>query len=89
MSNAALTKADTINEIYDELPIAVHNGSVLGGVIDIKTGAGSTTALSVALTMALGLGYMAYTQTGFFRKRQAWSIISKTKANKDKFNFVV
>ncbi|MEK7583147.1 MAG: hypothetical protein AAB483_01940 [Patescibacteria group bacterium] len=89
MTNVAYTRADNIGEIHDDLPIKVHNGSVLVGIADPKTGAGSTVALSLALTVALALGYMAYTQTGFFRKHEAWSIVGKAKANKNKFNFVV
>lgn len=87
LTNLAFVRGDSIGETSAQLPIAIYNGSVLGTIGGIKTGASGLFALWIVLSVLLTIFYMAYTSTGFFKKRQAWNIMSKNRADKNKFNF--
>ena len=76
-----------------QLPITITSGQVAGistiaNVAGVSTGTAGSLALSTALSLLIALSYMAYTQTGLFKGREALSIIQKHRSDKNRFNFV-
>lgn len=87
LTNIAYTRGDNVPEISAQLPLSIYNGSVLGAVGGVQTGAAGMAAITIALSAIMALGYMAYSNTGLFRKREARSVINQSRSNKNKFNF--
>ena len=92
LTNVAQISADGIAAFSTQLPIAVSNGQVagvstVGRVAGVSTGTADSLALSLGLSALITLLYMAYTQTGIFKKREAWSVVKRHRSDKDRFNF--
>ena len=61
--------------------------STIANVAGVSTGTAGSLALSAALSLLIALSYMAYTQTGLFKRREALSIIQQHRSDKNRFNF--
>ncbi|MBI2063782.1 MAG: DUF11 domain-containing protein [Candidatus Yanofskybacteria bacterium] len=96
-TNQTTNRAEVISDgasvaVAAQLPISITNGQVAGvstiaNVAGVSTGTAGSLALSAALSLFIAFSYMAYTQTGLFRRREALSIIQKHRSDKNRFNF--
>ncbi|MDO8626282.1 MAG: hypothetical protein Q7K39_02370, partial [Candidatus Magasanikbacteria bacterium] len=96
-SNQTMNRAEAVSDgasvtVAAQLSITVINGQVAGvstiaNVAGVSTGTAGSLALSATLSLLLAFSYMAYAQTGLFRRREALSIIQKYRSDKNRFNF--
>jgi uncharacterized repeat protein (TIGR01451 family) len=89
--NTVRVRASDTPAAAAELPISITSGQVAGvsiaKVAGVATGTAGSLAMSLFLSALITCGYMNYTKTGLFRKREAWAVIKEHRLNKNKFNF--
>ncbi len=64
-------------------------GASIAKAAGTATGTTGSLLLSAAISLMISLLYMAYTQTGLFKKREIQDIITKQHSDKNRFNFAL
>jgi uncharacterized repeat protein (TIGR01451 family) len=90
--NTTRVFADNTSTVTAQLPISITKGKVAGvsisKVAGVATGTAGSLTISLLLSALITFGYMNYTKTGLFKKREALAVIKEHRLNKNKFNFV-
>lgn len=63
-------------------------GASIAKVAGVTTGTAGSLIMSLLLSTLITYGYMNYTKTGLFKKREALAVIKEHRLDKNKFNFV-
>ncbi len=82
--NTAYAHADNANTVSAQLPISM--GEVLG-VATVQTGTGSSILIALLLSGVVTFGYLRYTGTDLFRRRDARAIIRRSTSDHSRLNF--
>lgn len=82
--NIASVRADNTPTASAQLPLTY---SVLQQVVGVQTGAAGTALMALLLSGFLTFGYMAYTQTNIFARRDAQAAVKRALQDKQRLNF--
>ncbi len=92
--NTAVTQnntSNTNNNLNNNTANADNNAQVAGASISkvagVATGTTDSLALSLLISAFATIIYMAYTQTGLFKKQEVLAVIKKHRSDKNRFNF--
>jgi uncharacterized repeat protein (TIGR01451 family) len=92
VTNTVRVFADNTSAVTAQLPISIVKGKVAGvsisKVAGVATGTAGSLAISLLLSILITYGYINYTKTGLFKKREILAVIKEHRLDKDKFNFI-
>lgn len=83
--NLAFARADNVPSVSSQ---ATLTRSSIGQVAGVQTGPGETLLLTLLLSGGLTYGYMLYTGTSLFNRRDALAKVRQYAGNRDRLNFM-